>query len=94
MAQQRPIPPEAFVIADYVQQHNGNTLSGYQGNIKFKNREGKLPDVDTSGAKITYTEYDIVPHTPGVNRGTQRIVIGLDGKRYYTDDHYTTFTEF
>jgi guanyl-specific ribonuclease Sa len=59
----------------------------YVGDRPYGNRSGDLP----SG--VTYKEYDTHPYT-GKNRGTDRIVIGSDGKKYYTDDHYTNFTEF
>jgi len=59
----------------------------YVGDRPYKNRSGDLP----SG--VTYMEYDIYPYT-GKNRGSDRIVIGSDGKIYYTNDHYTDFTEF
>jgi guanyl-specific ribonuclease Sa len=52
-----------------------------------------LPRKDASGNPITYREYDIHPYTPGVNRGPERIVIG-GGRRYYTSDHYRSFTAF
>jgi len=29
----------------------------------------------------------------GTRRDAERIVIGSDGKKYYTNDHYKTFTE-
>jgi len=44
-----------------------------------------------SGNPITYKEYDVNPSQKGVDRGTQRLVIGSDGKAYYTIDHYKTF---
>lgn len=54
------------------------------GGDKFGNREGNLPagnyhecDVDTIG---------------GSGRGAKRIVYSDDGRIYYTDDHYATFT--
>ncbi|MBW4501603.1 MAG: hypothetical protein KME57_19080 [Scytonema hyalinum WJT4-NPBG1] len=59
----------------------------YVGNRPYGNRSGDLP------AGVTYTEYDVNPYT-GKNRGTDRIVIGSDGKKYYTNNHYTDFTEF
>ena len=66
----------------------------FVGGDEFENRIGDLPTVDTSGAPITYSEYDRYPYTPGQNRGTDRIIIGTDGSRYFTSDHYTTFTRF
>ncbi len=42
--------------------------------------------------KIRYREFDIHPSAPGVNRGSERLVVGSDRSIYYTDDHYGTFT--
>jgi guanyl-specific ribonuclease Sa len=53
-----------------------------------------LPRFDPKGNPITYREYDVNPYTPGVNRGAERIVIGSDGSKYYTGDHYRTFVRF
>lgn len=54
------------------------------GGDKFGNHEGNLPagsyhecDIDTIG---------------GNSRGAKRIVYSDDGRIYYTDDHYATFT--
>lgn len=54
------------------------------GGDKFGNREGALPPGN-------YHECDI--DTIGENsRGAKRIVYSDDGRIYYTDDHYATFT--
>ncbi|WXB20348.1 hypothetical protein LZC94_05520 [Pendulispora albinea] len=69
--------------------YNSNTVGG----TKFKNNGGVLPTTDGSGNPVTYTEYDIHPHKKGVNRGAERVVIGSDGRKWYTNDHYSTFTK-
>ncbi|MCM3735210.1 hypothetical protein M3215_05090 [Bacillus cytotoxicus] len=38
-------------------------------------------------------EYVSNPYVKGENRGTQRLVIGKNGKVYYTKDHYKTFVK-
>ncbi|WP_367865356.1 ribonuclease domain-containing protein [Pedobacter sp. WC2423] len=43
---------------------------------------------------VAYKEYDVNPKVKGQNRGAERIIIGADGTRYYTGDHYKTFTKF
>lgn len=54
------------------------------GGDRFGNREGVLPDGD-------YHECDI--DTIGENsRGAKRLVYADDGRIYYTEDHYETFT--
>lgn len=53
----------------------------------FQNREGLLPD--RPGGH--YREYTVI--TPSSDdRGARRIVAGADGERYYTDDHYDSFS--
>lgn len=54
------------------------------GGDRFGNREGVLPEG-------TYHECDI--DTIGQNsRGAKRLVYADDGRIYYTEDHYETFT--
>lgn len=76
---------------------NGVSRPGYKGGGRFKNdgRSGDqvLPKTDANGNPIDYKEYDVNPRVPGQGRGTERVVYGSDGKAYYTDDHYHTFTE-
>ena len=75
----------------------GAPPQGYKGGRIWENdgRKGSqvLPRTDQGGNPITYREYDINPHQPGVGRGVERIVIGSDGRAYYTPDHYRTFNE-
>jgi hypothetical protein len=70
---------------------NGMT---YVGGDQFMNDKSPLPTVDAAGSPISYKEYDRYPYTPGVRRGPDRIVIGSDGSRYFTSDHYETFVKF
>ena len=52
----------------------------------FGNREGQLPKRNRG----YYREYTV--KTPGArDRGARRIVAGVPGEYYYTDDHYRTF---
>ena len=52
----------------------------------FGNREGQLPKRNRG----YYREYTV--RTPGAkDRGARRIVSGVPGEYYYTDDHYQTF---
>lgn len=52
----------------------------------FGNREGRLPKRNRG----YYREYTV--RTPGAkDRGARRIVAGVPGEYYYTDDHYQTF---
>jgi guanyl-specific ribonuclease Sa len=91
-------------IVEYAKTHKGGTKSGYNGGGKFNNdgRKGGqiLPKKDAKGNDITYKEYDVNPKPIKVNtkkanidRDAQRVVIGSDGKIYYTKDHYKTFIE-
>ena len=52
----------------------------------FGNREGLLP----KRSRGYYREYTV--KTPGAkDRGARRIVTGIPGEYYYTDDHYRSF---
>jgi ribonuclease T1 len=54
-----------------------------------------LPKKDANGNPITYTKYDVNPAPQhGATRGKERMVVGSDGRAYYTRDHYKTFEEF
>ena len=91
-------PPKVYRVADYIEENGGTPPPGYRGGSVFQN-DGRgggqvLRSLDVDGNSITYYEYDVNPYTPGVNRGAERIVIGSDGSRYYTNDHYQTFTPF
>ncbi len=63
----------------------------YVGGDTFKNLGTPLPAQTPAGGAITYQEYDVNPYQPGVNRGSERVVVGSDGHMYYTNDHYNTF---
>jgi hypothetical protein len=80
----------------------------YVGNRPFKNL-GTIDDVQPNGdvneircmalpthrggRNISYKEYDLKVFT-GANRGAERFVVGSDGSRYHTDDHYASFNRF
>ncbi|MCX6206172.1 MAG: hypothetical protein NTZ19_07970, partial [Bacteroidetes bacterium] len=91
------IPETARDVVDYASSRNGAAQPGYRGGRTFSNdgREGGqvLPQRDASGNLITYKEYDVNPYVQGQNRGSERVVIGNNGKSYYTNSHYSTFTE-
>ncbi|PXV83646.1 ribonuclease [Lachnotalea glycerini] len=76
--------------------------SGWSGNVEgqtagtkaggtYKNLDGKLPKVDKAGNKITYKEFDVNNKIEGQKRDMERFVVGSDGSKYYTSDHYSTF---
>lgn len=72
---------------------SGGSVENYMegaaiGGDRFGNREGILPD--TPG--VTYTECDIDTNGYG-SRGARRLVFSSDGRYFYTDDHYESFTE-
>ena len=59
------------------------------GNTTYMNKSGDLPR-DT-----TYKEYDTAKYQGDPRlRGSDRIVVGVNGKKYYTSDHYKNFAEF
>lgn len=53
----------------------------------FANRERRLP----KKPRGYYREYT-VPTAGASNRGARRVVAGREGERWYTRDHYRTFT--
>ena len=42
-------------------------------------------------SQISYREYDVTYRQWYVNRGPRRVVVGSDGRKFYTDDHYRHF---
>jgi dienelactone hydrolase len=84
------VPEKAMKVLRYVDKEKA-PMKGYEGGRTFLNIEKHLPKKDDKGKSITYQEWDVNPHTPGVNRGAERLITGSDGSAYYTDDHYKTF---
>jgi len=90
------IPQNASDALKTIRQTNA-APKGHKGGVTFAN-DGRgggqvLPKLDSSGKPINYQEFDVSPFQKGVNRGTDRIVTGSDGKAYFTNDHYRTFIE-
>ena len=89
---QGSIPKKVYDVLASIRQ-TGRAQDGYVGGRRFGNFEGHLPRQDVSGRKIDYQEWDVNPKVKGQNRGTERLVTGSDGRAWYTNDHYNTFTE-
>ena len=64
-----------------------------KGGGEFKNIPPKLPQKDSNGRKIDYREFDVNSKISGKPRDRERFIRGSDGRTYYSDDHYETFTE-
>lgn len=80
------LPVEALDTLDLID--TGGPYPFDRDDLVFQNREGILPDRERGH----YREYTVI--TPGENdRGARRIVAGDDGERYYTSDHYSSFSE-
>lgn len=80
------LPPEAVDTLRLVAE--GGPYPYAQDGTTFQNREGILPPAPRG----FYREYTVI--TPGEDdRGPRRIVAADDGGRFYTDDHYDSFTE-
>jgi ribonuclease T1 len=86
------IPEKVYAVVQYIKANN-KAMDGYVGGRVFTNREKILPQQDATGAGINYQEWDVNPKVQGQNRGTERICTGSDGRSWYTNDHYRTFTE-
>ena len=84
-------------VIDHAEKNKGNSLHKKGKTPKtFKNKELVLPTKDKNGNPITYKEYDIEPPKlieGKLTRGAKRVVIGSDGSKYYSNDHYETFIE-
>ena len=80
------LPAEAIDTLALIEQ--GGPYPFNRDDLTFENREGLLPD----RLRGHYREYTVI--TPGEDdRGARRIVAGSDGERYYTADHYRSFSE-
>ena len=88
--QEAVVPDNANKVLEHVKKF-GSASAGYKGGREFAN-DGKqggevLPEVDGDGNPITYKEIDLHPFLKSINRSPNRILVGSDGKAYYTDDH-------
>jgi guanyl-specific ribonuclease Sa len=92
IARNSAIPLKVYEVLKYVQEHH-QAPDGYVGGRKFGNFEGNLPKNDATGKRINYQEWDVNPHLEHKNRGTERLITGSDGKAYFTNNHYKSFTE-
>ena len=91
-AQSGRIPQKVYDVLTYVRANN-RAMSGYVGGRRFGNFENHLPRSGTDGKPIQYQEWDVNPKIQGRNRGTERLVTGSDGRAWFTNDHYNTFSE-
>ncbi|MGN0524058.1 MAG: DUF4417 domain-containing protein [Eubacterium sp.] len=64
-----------------------------KGGGEFKNIPPKLPQKDSKGRKIDYREFDVNSKIPGKPRDRERFVRGSNGRTYYSNNHYQSFTE-
>lgn len=79
------LPPEARLTLELIDE--GGPFPFDRDGVVFENREGRLP----AQPRGYYREYTV--KTPGERtRGARRIIAGQRGERYYTGDHYETFT--
>ena len=80
----KQLPPEARQTLALIKA--GGPFPYTKDGSVFGNREGLLP----KRSRGYYREYTV--KTPGSrDRGARRIVAGIPGEYYYTDDHYKTF---
>jgi ribonuclease T1 len=86
------IPAKVYTVLEYIKANN-SAMDSYVGGRVFTNREGNLPRQDAQGNSIDYQEWDVNKKVQGQNRGTERICTGSDGRSWYTNDHYRSFTQ-
>ena len=86
--------PDNFITKDEAEAlgWSGGDLSKFApgksiGGDRFGNYEGKLPK------KKGRTYYECDCNYRGGKRGAERIIYSSDGRVWYTNDHYETFTE-
>ncbi len=80
----KELPPEARQTLTLIKA--GGPFPHSRDGSRFGNREGLLPKRNGG----YYREYTV--KTPGArDRGARRIVTGMPGEYYYTDDHYRSF---
>ncbi len=85
------IPQKVYTVLQYIQDHK-EAMPDYVGGRVFTNREKNLPSETDAGETINYQEWDVNPKVEGRNRGTERICTGSDGRSWYTNNHYRSFT--
>jgi ribonuclease T1 len=79
------LPPEARTTLQLIDQ--GGPFPYRRDGVVFGNYERLLPQRQRG----YYHEYTV--STPRArNRGARRIIVGGQGERYYTADHYRTFS--
>jgi ribonuclease T1 len=80
----KELPPEANDTLALIRK--GGPFPHAQDGKVFSNRERLLPHRQRG----YYREYTV--RTPGErDRGARRIVAGIQGELYYSDDHYRSF---
>ena len=86
------LPQKVYTVLAYIRTRH-QAMEGYEGGRIFTNREGIVPREDGKGHPVSYQEWDVNPKIRGQNRGAERILTGSDGRAWYTNDHYQSFTE-
>ncbi|MBJ8095594.1 DNRLRE domain-containing protein [Bacillus cereus] len=86
------IPQKAYKVHNQIKRNNGKAPKGYAGGRTFDNDGRGNGQILPRNTK--YREYDVNPLIKKKNRGGQRLVIGNNGKAYYTKNHYKTFVQF
>ena len=88
--------PENFITKKEARALGWDNSRNYVGDVApgksiggdtFGNYEGRLP----TGKGITYREADC--YYNGKKRNAYRVVYSSEGRVWYTEDHYNTFTE-
>lgn len=95
------VPAESKAVLQDIRQFGveaqgaGPQLMGPSMPRTFENsgRSGgyKLPEFDSTGKPIHYTEWGTVQSAQNPKPGGERIITGSDGSAYYTPTHYQTY---
>lgn len=86
------VPQQAITVLEYIKKNNA-APDGFVGGRHFGNYEHLLPERDAAGNRIKYQEWDVNADKPNKSRGPQRLVTGSDGRSWFTNNHYKSFTQ-
>ena len=84
------IPKTAWNVLSYLKGNNWHPPEKYRGGKTFAN-DGRENSQILPSDGAPYREYDIYPKVKGIDRGSERIVIGSNGTAWYTPNHYVSF---
>lgn len=86
------IPRAAYSTLIFLKKFHRAPADYHPISVFVARRDELVPTIDEDGKYITYVESHIYPDLE-VLPGPERIILGSDGKAYYTPDYYKHITE-